>query len=41
MKSVSNSGAADPLEVSKFLDFLRFCNRGAEKRVYKEELCHH
>ena len=38
MRSVSNSGAADPLKVSKFLDFLRYCNRGAEKSVYKEEL---
>jgi hypothetical protein len=41
MKSVSISSAADSLEVVRFLDFLRVCNRGAEKRVYKEELCHH
>jgi hypothetical protein len=38
MRNVLNSAAPDPLEVSKFLNFLRFCNRGAEKSVYKEEL---
>jgi len=41
MRSVLNSDFVDTLEVTRFLNFLRFCNRRTEKRVYKEELCHH
>jgi hypothetical protein len=41
MKSVSNSGASDSLKITRFPDFCAPAIGGAEKRVYKEELCHH